>query len=285
MPEVDIHEVFERFRSGGPLMIPAGPEAARRTSERRRRVRLSVAAAAAVVVTAAAPVVAYDLVPRGGTPDIASSPTTTASDPTVSTPTVSTPTATATVTATPPTPPTPTSDAQPTDGPTAVTLQQSDVPDGFRYSGDDITGDWTLEFAAQICAPPNNLAAAPRASTQWGASFRAGPGPDDPAILQRVDDHTAADVAQTYVDAVRRMAQGCEQTVPYPLIWAIEHQGFAGDDSLVLSWDGDGFFNTYIVVRAGGLVTQIWYRDTDVLDPVLVGQRAAARLCAGTTAC
>lgn len=271
MPEVDIHDVFERFRSGGPLMIPAGPDAARRTSRRRRRIRLSAAAAAAVVVAVAAPVIAYDLVSRGGTPDVGSSPT-----PTVATPPTTTPTAT--------NPPSPTPDGEPTDGPAATALQRSDVPAGFRYEGDDIVGDWTLEFAAQLCAEPHNLRGLPSPEARWGATFWTGRDPESLAILQRVDQYSVAD-AQAYVQAVHGMAQGCVQSFGDPMTWTVENQGFAGDDSLVLRWEGGGVDNTYIVVRVAGLVTQIWYKDTDIPDPVVLGQRAAARLCEGMSAC
>jgi hypothetical protein len=67
--------------------------------------------------------------------------------------------------------------------------------------------------------------------------------------------------------------------------WTIVREGFAGDESLILKSESDGIDSTYIVVRAGGLVAQIWYKDTTTPDPVHLGQRAAARLCAGTTAC
>jgi hypothetical protein len=265
MPNVDINEVFERFKSGGPLMIPPGPDAARRTSQRRRRVQLTALAAAAAVVAITAPVIAYNNIAFQNGPLEVGSPVT---------PTVETPNPVWT------TSPTPDSD----DEPITPVLQPSDVPAGYQYEGDNIDGDWTLEFASQVCAPPNNLAGAPWADTRWGASFRNGSGPTSHAILQRVDQHTVAD-AQAYVQAVRAMAQGCVQQFGDPMTWAIEHQGFAADDSLVLSWDGDGFGNTYVVVRAGGLVTQLWYRDTDIIDPVQLGQRAADRLCAGPITC
>lgn len=273
MPELDINEVFERFKSGGPLMIPAGPDAARRVSERRRTIRLSTAVATAVVlVTVGASVVAYDLVPRGNTPDVGSSLTPTAPPPT------DIPTTTAT-----PDPPSPTATGQP-DGPPV--LQPSDAPAGFRYEGDTIRGDWTLEFAASLCAPPNPLAGVPSATTQWEALFRTGSDPDEYiAIHQRVADYAAADAAGAYVAAVRRLAQECVPTIDDQATPTITHQGFAGDDSLVLSYDRASSFSTYIVVRVDDLVTQIWYPDTVAVDPVQLGQRAAARMCAATTAC
>lgn len=273
MRDVDIDELFERFKSGGPLMVPAGPDAARRISERRRRVRLSATAAAAVVLAAGASVVAYDLVPRSGTSDVASSPTPTA------------PTVTAPVTATPTSPPSPTSDGQPTDGPTTPTLQQSDVPERYRYEGDSIRGDWTLEFAASTCTPATGLGTIPSPTTQWEASFRNGLTTEAPAIYQRVVDYGSADAARSYMEAVRRMAHGCVQEVGEPRTWEILSQAFAGDDALVLRWAGPGRNTIYIVVRSAGLVTQIAYPESDLIDPVQVGQRAADRLCAATTAC
>jgi hypothetical protein len=82
------------------------------------------------------------------------------------------------------------------------------------------------------------------------------------------------------VRAACALAQECVPRGGDQMTWSVPHEGFAGDESLVLNWQG----NTYIVVRAGGLVTQIWSQDTTI-DPVLLGQRAAARLCYGTTAC
>jgi len=186
----------------------------------------------------------------------------------------------------PSTPPSPTSDGQPTGEPATPTLQQSDVPTGFRYEGDSIRGDWTLEFAASTCEPPNPLAGAPSAIIQWEALFRTGSDPDEYlAIHQRVADYGTADAAEAYLEAVRRLAQGCVSILDEPSTWTVERQGFAGDESLVLGSDGAGYPSTYIVVRVDGLVTQIWYPDAVVLDPVELGQRAATRLCAGTTAC
>jgi hypothetical protein len=273
MPEVDIHELFERFKSGGPLTIPAGPDAARRTSERRRRIRLSAAAAAAVVVTVAASVVAYDLVPRGGTTEVTSSPTPTGPPPTP------------TVTDTPTSSPSPTSDGQPTEGPAAPTLQQSDVPERYRYEGDSIRGDWIVEFAASLCAPPHNLATVPTPTTQWEAAFRNGLTAEAPAIYQRVVDYVGADTARDYVDAVRRMAQECVQVIGEPKTWMVMHQAFAGDEAIVLRWSGSGRSTIYVVVRVAGLVTQIAYPESDLIDPIRIGQRAADRLCTAAATC
>ncbi len=141
-----------------------------------------------------------------------------------------------------------------------------------------------MEFAAQLCAPPHNLHGLPSSGATWEAAFGTGTADESRVIFQRIARYTAAE-AQAYVEAVRGMAQGCVQVLGDPMTWTIVHQGFAGDDALVLKLQGAGVDNTFIVVRAGELVTQIWYKDTDTPDPVLLGQRAAARLCEGTTTC
>jgi hypothetical protein len=268
MREVDIPVVFEHFRTAGPLTIPVGPHAARRVSNRRRRIRIATVSAAVIAVIAA-PVIAYGLVPRDGTPIVPSSPT---------------PSTPPTIPSTPPTT-TPTPDVEPTGVPAATALQPSDVPTGYEYAGNEIMGDWTLEFAGQFCEPPNNLGGVPSSAASWEATYQTGSGPGSMSILQRVAEYTASE-AQAYVEAVRAMAQGCVHTgAGDPMTWTIVEQGFAGDDALVLKWQGAGVDNTFIVVRAGELVTQIWYKDTDTPDPVLLGQRAATRLCEGTTTC
>jgi hypothetical protein len=126
----------------------------------------------------------------------------------------------------PSTPPSPTPDGQPTGEPATPTLQQSDVPTGFRYEGDSIRGDWTLEFAASTCEPPNPLARAPSAITQWEALFRTGSDPDEYlAIHQRVADYGTADAAEAYLEAVRRLAQGCVSILDEPSTWTVERPG------------------------------------------------------------
>jgi len=271
--DVDIDEVFELFRRGGPLAAAAGPGAARRVSNRRRRARL-VAVIAGIVVAVAAPAVAYAVLPHTTEPDPGATPTpdasATATSPTVS-PSVTGPSSTPSV--------------EPTAGvPAASVLHESDVPAGYRYAGDDVDGDWTLEFASQFCAAPNNMSGAPGPTASWGAVFHTGTGPGSSAILQRVGRHSLAQ-AQTYFQNVRAMGQGCVPNTEVPTSLAITADSFAGDESLVLTWTGEGLDSTYVVVRVGELVTQIWYKDTSAPDPVMLGQRAAVRLCEDTIAC
>jgi hypothetical protein len=59
---------------------------------------------------------------------------------------------------------------------------------------------------------------------------------------------------------------------------------FAGDESLVVK-SAEPSVTSYNFVRSGPLVAQIFYQDVDGTEPVLIGQKAAERLCAGTTAC
>ena len=246
-------------------MVPVGPDPARWVSNRRRRGRILLTTAALVVVITA-PAVAFTLVSRDTTPDVATSPTLTVP---------------ATTASTSPTP-TATPEVEPTDVPVAAMLQQSDVPAEFTYEGEDIDGDWTLEFSGQFCAPPNNMGDQ-AFGVNRGASFRSGTGPESTAILERVDRHSVTD-ARVYLQAVRNMVQGCVP-VAMPVTWTVVREGFAGDESLILTLEIDGYHSTYVVVRHGGLVAQIWYKDATSPDPVQLGQRAAARLCAGTTAC
>jgi hypothetical protein len=271
MREPDIDDLFARYRAGSPLTIPAGPDAARLVSRHRRRVRL-VVVAAVTALAVIVPGVAYTFAnPRAAT-NIGNTPT-------------ASPSTSDTVNASPGpsnspsnslsgSPPAGSDPTGPAEVPAAAMLRQSDVPAGWTYQGEDIDGDWTFEAFQSYCS--RTVVDRPPGRDNRGANFTSS----GPSILQMVERFADA---SKYMAYVRASVRPC--TVQ-PLHQEIVREGFAGDDSLVVETGGEGAGkDTYVFVRVGSLVSQVWYKETTVPNAVLLGQRAAARLCAGVDSC
>jgi hypothetical protein len=268
MPDHDIDELFTTFRTGGRLVIPSGPAAARQVSRRRDR-RRNALTGAAVALLVAVPIIGYGLFSRGiltwdpnghvgGTPT-ASAPASTTSSASA-TPSTTTP-----------------SVVEPTDVPAATVLQASDLPAGYVHQGDVWPGDTTFTE----CSPGGRSDGLPPsltlpASVDSRATWFSASG-QSKLVNEMVSRYTATD-ASSYMDTIRAIVAYCGGS------WAIGAQSFAGDDSFTIHTDTAPTL-TYIFVRTGSLVAQILYDAIDDTDPVVIGQRAAERLCAGTTAC
>lgn len=277
MPDQDFDDQFAGFRAGGPLVVPAGPAAARQVHRRRRRVRLAVGTAIAAALVAV-PVAA--LAVDDGSPD---RPNVTATgDPTPPGPTPSQPFT--------PTPP-PAASSEPTDQPSSeatdsppadpiaipasAMLRNADVPDGYRFAEDDADGDWTLNFLFSMCDVPG-----PEAGPAVDTRERAFRGPNrDESVLERVERFPSTTGARERTEIVREKVDDCAQQ-------EVVATGFAGDESFVVRTDFGTTFTLNVVVRQGGLVAEVWQKHlTDVDAARDLGRAAAERLCAGTYSC
>ncbi|HEX6872503.1 MAG TPA: hypothetical protein VF163_15505 [Micromonosporaceae bacterium] len=165
--------------------------------------------------------------------------------------------------------------------PAAAFLQESDLPAAYQYGGDFWPGDTTFNGCTiggrSTPLPASLTEAVPFAG--HGTHFRAeGSSPGQSRfVAEWVGRYAAADAA-SYIDWVREVVAYCGGG------WAIAAESFAGDASLIIYHTDPARF-TYIFVRVGPLVAQILYEAVDSTDPAVIGRRAAARLCAGTTAC
>jgi hypothetical protein len=268
MPDHDIDELFTTFRTGGRLVIPPGPAAARQVSRRRHR-RRNALTGAVVALLVAVPIIGYGLFTRGlltWDPNGRVGGTPTASTSSASpTPSTTTPSAT-----------------EPTDVPAATVLQASDLPAGYVHQGDIWPGDTTFNE----CSVGGRSDGLPASLTLpialvWRATwFRADiPTSGESGLVnEMVSRYTAAD-ASSYMDTIRGIVAYCGGS------WVIGAGSFAGDDSFTIHNGAGPTLTTYIFVRTGSLVAQVLYEAIDDTDPVVIGQRAAERLCAGTTAC
>ncbi|WP_422734548.1 hypothetical protein ACN26Y_08160 [Micromonospora sp. WMMD558] len=198
---------------------------------------------------------------------------------------------------TPSVPPGPTADATPSPGtptttpsgtplttrtgtsaavPPAALLRIGDLPAGYRRAGDDLDGDWSLDAAAALrCAngvPPLTV----RHRAERGVVFRAD---GDQVIIERVRRYTDAD-AETAMDRFTRLVTGCR---PEFSIW---ERDFVGDGSLLVGLETEGVWSTWLVLRQGDLVAEVWLgKRKDLEGAKVLADRAAERLCAGTDAC
>ncbi|MBF9131121.1 hypothetical protein I0C86_19460 [Plantactinospora sp. S1510] len=164
--------------------------------------------------------------------------------------------------------------------PAAAMLQGSDVPSGFRPSGQDVDGDWTLNFLlSALCESKDPWPHPGRKIAERGQSFTNG----QRSLLQRVDRYAGQD-AKRALAAVRTNVNNCVARDRAEI--SIVGQGFAGEESLLVYSENEGLGNLLIFVRQGDLLAEIWRKDgTDRADALRLADRAAARLCVGTNVC
>ncbi|MFI7608569.1 hypothetical protein ACIBTV_25930 [Micromonospora sp. NPDC049366] len=266
-----------------------------RGRQRTRRTRI-VAGLAGVVAVA---VVATGAVAFAGGPDAAPPLPPATGSPTP------TPTPTPTPSATPSTAPnatgspnptgspstkgTPSSPAKtsgrPTDGstdrsiPAAAMLQLADLPAGFRNSGSDLDGDWTLESVTIYCGN-RSPSITPGEVARRGVSF------DSPtsSMTERVTRHSGGNAA-TAMDRVRELVTGCRPARAGDSL-SILATGLAGDESLMVGSSIDGRQSRWLFVRQGDLVAQVWLAEEPTPDEAKpYARKVAARLCTATPTC
>ncbi|MEV0715737.1 hypothetical protein [Asanoa sp. NPDC050611] len=280
MDEQQLDEMFDRFRAGPPLAVPAGAGAARQAFRHRRRGRLATGCVLAVVAVGGPSVAfaagAFDGTPRP--PVLTTGPTT----PDRSTPPTSPPTTSPT--APPPTTPgggpTTAKPVEPTGVPSAAMLRASDLPDDYRYAGADVDGDWSLAATTIYCDPPPT-GTEPDGTARRGAMFLRE---REEYVIQVVERMRSAAAAQRFIDGLAGQVDGRECGL---LTYTVVDEGFAGDDSVLIRTSYEGRpADLYVFVRQGPLLTQIWQKLPEGVEPMReVARTAADRLCNGTTAC
>ncbi|MEV1142727.1 hypothetical protein [Micromonospora sp. NPDC049799] len=159
--------------------------------------------------------------------------------------------------------------------PVAALLRASDLPSGYRPAGDDLDGDWSLDAVATRCTnspPPSTV----DHQAERGVVFRAD---GDRTVIERVRRYTGAE-AEVEVRRFVRLVTRCQ---PEFSLW---ERNFVGDQSLLVAQESEGVFTSWLVLRQGDLVAEIWLGRSTTLDGAKpLAQRAAERLCAGTNAC
>jgi len=163
--------------------------------------------------------------------------------------------------------------------PAAATLQLADLPNGFRLTGSDLDGDWSLESVTIYCRN-ESPSITPGEVARRGAVF------DSPTanITQRVTRHSGSNAA-TSMDRVRKLVTGC---VPHREgdSLSILAEGLGGDESLLVGSVIEGRQNRWLFVRQNDLVAQVWLdSETTPAEARRYTQPVADRLCAGTDAC
>ncbi|MEV4536710.1 hypothetical protein AB0J82_23285 [Asanoa sp. NPDC049518] len=258
MPD-DVDELFARFRAGPPLAVPAGADAARRASRRRRRSQT----AAAGVLTAVAV----------GLPSVGFAAGAFDHPPAVSGP---------------PTSPSPSTSTAPPDQVTGpgvdlrdVMLRESDLPAGYhRVELYKISKPRTLDKNAGACAFPRSAGVNPLGRWHWDESYERG---DDEDFYQITDKMDSSAAAEAWLDNLPEQLRSHCPRVRFTVV----ETGFAGADSTLIRVNANkGEPNSYVFVRQGDLITQIWLRNqNDAAALRDLGRVAAGRLCEGTATC
>lgn len=270
----------ELYRDTEHLPWDPAEEVRERARRRTRRTRVAAGLASAVAVAA----VAVGAAAVAGRPD-AGPPIPPATNVPTPSPTVAPSPSGKSAPTTPSNPPStsgrPSSPATGTGIPSAALLTAADLPSGYRPSGSDLDGDWSLDAAMIFCrngTPPLTA----RAHAERGAVFQAG---GDRSVIERVRRYAAAD-APSVLDHARLMATGCEPDQSAPGDLAVLDSGFAGDAALLIGWDTAGNQTRWVFVRQGDLVAEVFIKQaTDDAEARRVAQRVAERLCSGTDAC
>jgi hypothetical protein len=254
MREPDVNGLFDQFRAGGPLVVAAGAEAARRV-HRRRRTRRMLAIAVAVVAIVTIPAVTMTF---AGPRQVVDLP-------------VGSPSAGAA---------TPGPEPEPTYLPPEAMLQLADVPAGWSDGGQDLDGDWSYDSMSIYCPQGGDVGRLGGALQVRGQTFVNG---SVVGVIERVERYREAD-ATTFFLALRGWVSLCD--AGDGMEQAIVDEGFAGEQSVLILSNVRGVQNLHIFVRQGGLIAEVVPGDVTDLDGArTLAERAAARLCHGTTAC
>ncbi|GAA1850723.1 hypothetical protein [Asanoa iriomotensis] len=275
MDEQHLDDMFDRFRSGPPLTVPAGAGAARQSFRQRRRGRLAagcvVAALGVGVPSVAFAAGAFDRTPRP--PVVTTAPTT----PARPTPPSTTPPPT-----TPGAKPTTEKPVEPTTVPRAAMLRASDLPAGFEYrgGGDFLGGDWTLAFIASQCRDRRLPDPEPGDGPKRNAAFAHD---SEGSVLQRVSRMPTPAAARDWIDGLPDRISGDCGGIRFTVV----DTDFAGADAVLIRSESDAGGSDFLLfVRQGPLVTQIsTWSGADLGALRDIAQAAAQRLCAGTTSC
>ncbi|MFC3503396.1 hypothetical protein ACFOOK_20815 [Micromonospora krabiensis] len=261
----------------------------RRGRQRTRRTRIvaGLAGVVAVAVVAAGAVAfaggpdpAPPIPPATGSPTPTPSPTPSTAPSATGSPT---PTGSPSTEGTPSSPPK--TSGRPTGGstdrsiPAAAMLQLADLPAGFRNSGSDLDGDWTLESVTIYCAG-RSPSITPGEVARRGATF------DSPtsSMIERVTRHSGGNAA-TAMDRVRDLVTGCRPERAGDSL-SIVATGLAGDESLMVASSISGHQSHWLFVRQGDLVAQVWLAEQPSPDEAKpYARKVANRLCAGTPSC
>ncbi|HEX2773822.1 MAG TPA: hypothetical protein VHN18_15510 [Micromonosporaceae bacterium] len=217
MSEYNLDNVFDRFRTGGPLVIPAGPDAARKVHQHRRRVRVAAAGALAVALIAI-PAVALAV---DGAPDrVPPPPTDNTVEPV-------------------PSPPTPAPSASPTPSsspsPPAVSATSGPPPLSGRFSADEL-GNATLELPAW----PDFLAdSCPSGRVRFRDGRAALPGAVEHDVTIKEVVHVDVDRDGADETAARIICSGLEQNSNKVLVFERDEAGGVATFGQVLTESGD----------------------------------------------
>ncbi|MFY1688782.1 hypothetical protein [Plantactinospora sp. WMMB782] len=161
--------------------------------------------------------------------------------------------------------------------PAAATLQRSDVPSGFRSIGQNPDGNWVLHSVSGHC--PNTWQHPGRKVAEREQGFAVG----ERRLVQRVHRYAGTDARQAMA-AVRTNVDGCAGADRIEI--TVVDRGFAGEESVLVAAEVEGVRNLWVFVRRADLVTEIWIKNgTDHAEARRLADRAAVRLCAGTTNC
>ena len=104
----------------------------------------------------------------------------------------------------------------------------------------------------------------------------------DGMVVERVVRFATAAQARRHLDDVQTMVRACMRSGDGVFL-SIVVRDFAGPGSMVVRWTDGESKTLHTWVRRGNLVAQVWKKKmpTDQ-EAVQLGERAAARLCAGT---
>jgi hypothetical protein len=279
------------YRDTEHLIWPSSEQVRQRGRQRTRRTRMATGLAGVVAVA----LVATGAAALAGGPDgpppvpldsgspTASPPPSPGPSPTTSPTGSPTPTTGATPSGTPPrTSSGPTSATGDPAIPAAAMLQLADLPQGFRLTGSDLDGDWSLEAAWAVL----NCRSEPPSITP-GQVARRGAVFDSPTanITQRVTRHSGGNAA-TSMERVRKLVTDCRPDRVGASV-SILGEELAGEESLLVGSDIEGTQSRWLFVRQGDLVAQVWLGRGDVTpaDVRPYAQAVADRLCTGTDAC
>jgi hypothetical protein len=267
----DLDERFGRFRAGPPLVVPAGPAAARRVIAHRRRVS-TVASCLLAAVAVGLPSVAFAAGAFDRTPH---PPAVTDQPAPTRTPHPSTPPPTRGRTQPPEETP-----SEPIVVPAEAMLRESDLPPGYRSRPASKNGDWTLAATASRCVDRRPAGTTPDYRAASEIAFLRG---RDEPLLQTVFRMATPDDARRWLDGLPdRLGGDCGR-----MRFAVVDSGFAGERSVIIRVTAaEGEPNLYLFLQRGVLLTEIWEKhQTDVDAMRELGRKAADRLCAGTPAC